>query len=863
MSMRVWRFLVVLNLCVLGSVRANPADLDVTFNPTGSHRGTATAASRAIIAGTGMVAQAAAVQSDGKIVVVGFGQAAGIQRLIVARVTATGVLDTSFGSTGSVAVTIDPFEVASGATSVVLQSDGKIVIGGFTITATASRFAVIRLTATGVLDPIFNGTGIVKTAIVSSETAGCLGVALQPDGKIVASGFSGHGSVYKFAVLRLNSNGLFDTSFGGTGKVVTKIDPSEDSSFGRNLALQADGKIVVGGTVTMSGVDRLAGARFNTDGSVDITFSTQIDPSELQSEGFAVAIQANGKIVIGGNIIPAVGDKRFAGARFNTNGSVDTTFFSQIDPGESNSACSSLALQSDGKIVEVGTVSFFGPTFGAVARFNTDGSVDALVTTTIDLTQTQGAGNGMCIQSDGKIIEVGSVTIGAAIKCALARYNTNMSLDSTFNGTGTESLDLLFDSPIPLQGNALAWQSNDGALVVGGAGLVAGAQSVFAVARFTAQGVLDLSFNSSGLMPGTVLTEIEADGTPSVGNGILVQSDGKIVLAGAATVGGQQKFAVARYMSDGTLDASFNAGGSRPGTVVAQVNILEDSSRGTAVALQLDGKIVVAGVVEIAGIAYCAVIRFKADGTVDATNYTKIDPTETGSQGLAIAIQSDGKIVVCGMATVGGSNRCAVARFNTNLSVDTTWSATINPGETASVAYAVVIQGNGKIIIAGSTTVGGHDRCAVARFNTNGSLDTTFNVTGILDFKINVSELTSSLNSVQLQVNGKIVAAGFTSNAFSHAFALARLESNGILDPFFGNAGTTSTFIQSGEPISEALGLVVQPDDGKIVAAGYSEGGQQWMAVARFLGGKQGVSINSWLKTIYAEGLGFAPGECG
>lgn len=861
MSMRRWRFLAVLSLCVLGNIRANPADLDTTFNSAGGHPGTATASTMLALSGLQMSALGVAVQSDGNIVVVGGGSIAGTSRLIVARVTPSGALDTSFGTSGSVAITIDPVEIGSIGTCVALQSDGKIVIGGYTANALGLRFSVVRLTSSGQLDTGFNGTGIKLVTIAEGEdTSACGGVVIQPDGKIVASGFTVIGLGTQFAAARLNIDGTLDETFNGTGTVATTIDLSEDSSQGNAVALAADNKIVISGTVTLSGVERFAIARLNTDGTVDITFSTQIDPGEMASSGKAVAIQPDGKIVEAGTVT-IDGSTRVAGARFNEDGSVDATFETRINPDEQNSVGAGVVLQADGKIVIAGMCEFGVQSF-AVARFNSDTSLDTTVQTIIDPSEVNSFGAAVALQADQKIVVAGKVVFAAAQKCGLARYDTSIVLDTTFNGTGTEALDLLFYTVTSLAGNSVAVQPN-GAIIVAGVAEITDGNNRFAVARFLPGGLLDTSFKSFGSVPGVVTTSINVDGISSTGSAVALQGDGKIVVAGSAVIGGQKQFALARFKSNGTLDETFNAGGSLPGTIATPIILGEDSSSGTSVALQQDGKIVVAGSVDVGGNVRFAVARFNANGTLDTTFTTMIDPTETRSEGLSVALQPDGKIVVAGCVTVDGVKKVAVARFWPSGAVESRFTTMIDAGETGSLAASVVIQSDGKIVVAGSTTLAGAERCALARFNSNGSLDTTFNGIGTVSFKIVETEVYSNLQSLCLQQDGKMVVAGFvaTNDALIYV-ALARLKKNGLLDGLFGNLGTTSTYIEAGEIVSGAFGVTLQ-SDGKIVTGGMTQSGLlNKMAVARFMGNRpipQSVTIFSWLKTIYADGLGFAP----
>ena len=249
------------------------------------------------------------------------------------------------------------------------------------------------------------------------------------------------------------------------------------------------------------------------------------------------------------------------------------------------------------------------------------------------------------VQSDGKIVVAGSVFNGISNEFALARYNVNGSLDASFNGTGTVTTDF---GDSDAYGYSVAVQS-DGKIVVAGSAFN-GITNEFAVARYNVNGSLDASFNGTG----TVTTSIGA--SDASGFGVAVQSDGKIVVAGSAFNGINNEFAVARYNVNGSLDASFN------GTGKLTTGFAGGDAAGNSVVLQSDGKILVAGVgTSFATGEDFAVARYNSNGTLDATFGAGGKVTTAigiaDDVGFGVAVQSDGKIVVAGGSSNGVRRR--------------------------------------------------------------------------------------------------------------------------------------------------------------------------------------------------------------
>ena len=348
---------------------------------------------------------------------------------------APGDLDPSFGAGGTV---VTDFGASELVTALVLQADGKIVVAGNTGTSTPSlalNALVARYNPDGLLDATFGTGGRVIADLSGNETL--TGLALQPDGKIVV-GFTGFvpGGTTTFVVARLNPDGSFDPGFGTGGKVTTPIAGSVVRASA--LARQPDGKIVVTGRQDAD----LIVVRYTASGSLDPSFGTggmvTTDLGGSGDEGNAVAVQPDGKILVG-----AFG----ALVRYQPGGSLDPTFGSS---GILLTGVNALVLQPDGKIVLCAGSADLG-----LVRRNPDGSPDASFgiggRVDTDLGGLESCG-GLALQPDGKIVILGGRSTGAAFVGSLvARYNPDGSLDLTF-GTGGIALNgLTLDASPVLQ----------------------------------------------------------------------------------------------------------------------------------------------------------------------------------------------------------------------------------------------------------------------------------------------------------------------------------------------------------------------------------------------------------------------------
>lgn len=756
------------------------------------------------------------LQSDGKILAAGFSLNGTKNNFALVRYNADGSLDTSFGLNGKVTTDLGS---ASEAQAMAIQTDGKIVLGGFVLTGIKSKFALVRYHRDGTLDTAFGVGGQVTTSVGSTSGSGgkMRALVIQSDGKIVAGGFS-FLSQNDFTLSRYNTNGALDTTFGTGGVVRTDFGGSELNG----LALQTDGKIVASGFaggLTNPGLRDFALARYSVNGTLDMSFGTGGKVSVIENraqESKSLLIQANGKILAGGySANPSNND--FALARFNSDGSLDTTFDNDgkvtTTIGSGSEQVNSLHVLSDGKIVAVGYSSNGTDNDFALARYNANGTLDTAFDGDGKLTTAIGSGadeaRGLLIQSDGKIVAGGFTLSSLRTDFALARYNTDGSLDSTFDVDGSLTTTI-GDGNDEIK--AIGVQSNGNVIAAGSAFGVAGnLNNDFALARY----------NSGGILDGRTSTAI---GTKDdIAQALVIQSDDKIVVGGVAFMTSTNDFALVRYLADGTLDTTFDTDGK----LTTAIGTGNDAIN--ALALQGDGKIVAAGTAFIGVNNNFALARYTSAGVLDTTfdgDGKLSTAVGTGSSfGKAVQVQSDGKILVAGMASNGSDFDFALVRYNTNGSLDTTFDTdgmVMTPvGSGHDVANAMMIQSDGKILVVGGTITGTPAGVfSIVRYNTDGSLDSGFGLGGIVTAVIgDAGNNDSQALAVLAQSDGKIVVGGFVYSVENNRdFALARFLADGSLDPTFGTGGKEISPLGAG--IDEVHGLLIQSVDGKIVAGG-------------------------------------------
>ncbi|WP_161604257.1 Calx-beta domain-containing protein [Roseiconus nitratireducens] len=664
--------------------------------------------------------EAVVVGADGKISVVGTGRdfATNAYEFVAGRYLSDGSPDTTFGGDGTVET-----DVSSGAEAVrdaALQADGRLVVVGYTGDFNAEDLAVVRYDTDGSLDSSFSGDGIYVDDLSGSGFRDWAnGVAIQNDGKIVVAGETIIGGQSDIAVLRLNANGTLDSTFGSFGLVTT--DVSFDNDAGNDVAIQSDGTIVVAGSSLPSGSfasTRMAVAQYNSAGSLQSTQT--IDIQFRDDEALAVALSGD-KIVLGGRASEdgtSFGlDSDAAVVRLNANLSLDTTFDSDgivtTALNHSNDRGRDIEVLPDGSIVAVGT----SQGDFAIAKYLPDGTPDPSFSgdgQAITAFQTEAIATGVAVDGIGRIITVGRGNNAIA----LTRHNPDGSLDTTFHFDGR------FTFPVG-NSESIAQDviiQPDGKIVV----LTHPQENVsdikFVLTRHNEDGSFDTTFGVNGRVDidfGDPLTH----GVDDLAYDLQLQSDGKIVAVGATEYGftpsTAPNFAVARVNPDGSLDSQFGLGG----LVSTDFALTMDYAQ--AVHVQDDGKILVGGGAQDSlGFDY-AIARYNSDGTLDATfGSDGLVLTDLGAQVSVIqgiAQLPSGKIIATGYTNPGGVVSLGTVLYNADGSVDTNFGDAgrhiSNFGGSEAYGYGLAVQG-GNAVVTGEIIDGGTFNFLTARYAT-------------------------------------------------------------------------------------------------------------------------------------------------
>lgn len=742
-----------------------------------------------------------------------------------------GELDLTFGGTGISRLGFDEGDDRGNAAAI--QTDGKIVVAGATFNGQKNLFGVARYNVNGSLDSTFDGDGQLAIEIAADDFARA--VAIQPDGKIVVAGYSSAGPTVQVGVVRINTDGTLDDTFDSDGIAIVNIG---GFSYANALAIDSTGNILVGAAGLFSGELNFTLFRFTTDGILDTAFdsdgivATEITPLEndlLRS----IALLPDGRIVACGD-----NDSTFVVARYLADGALDPSFdddgivTTDVDETIGSSVAMSVAIDTfgvDHKIVVGGYA--FAATTGfemAVVRYNMDGSLDTgfngngIAKPTIN--GRASFGHSVLIQpNDGKIVLAGSCfhsPAGGGFKdFAAARFNDDGSLDGGFDGDGIVAL--------PVQaGDATAYgivASPGGKLVLAGHSSVSSEEDHiddFAVVRLNTNATLDTTFDADGK------SVTPWNHFPSIARAIAVQPDGKLVVVGDSN----QRFAIVRFNVNGTLDSTFGGGGK----VRIGVGVFASAR---AVALQPDGKIVIVGTSSSGSFSNFdfAIARINSDGTPDPTfNGVGIKTIPFGAQqdeANAVVVGPGGKIFVGGMANTGLNTwDFGVASLNSDGTADTSFDVDgkvlTNFGGVVDLATSIALQPDGKILAAGHNFTGVFDvggaalyDIAIARYNADGSLDTSFGSGGKVTTQISTND--SKSFSMSIQPDGKIVVAGHNRSTpvSTLRFAVVRYQPDGTLDNTFGSGGIVTTSIGVHDAGAFTSGIQA---DGKILVGGYA-----------------------------------------
>ena len=864
-------------------------DLDATFGVGGK-------VTTDLPASTQNFGMAMVRQPDGKVVVVGTSMPVMGRDtdFAVTRFHPDGTPDAGFGDGGTAVVDFDRrFEQAQG---VALDAAGNIVVAGYS--AVDGRFfgldfAVARLTPDGALDPTFDGDGRRRVDFSGGEDEASA-VEVQSDGRIVLAGRSrttAAGSRSGFALARLDADGSDDATFGAGGRVVQLLGTRNATAA--DVAVDGAGRIVAAGYAEAPGAD-FAVARYNPDGTRDTTFdgdgvvTTPVHNSNDYAS--AVALAPGGKIVVGGqarSTSTTRAESDFAAVRYLDNGALDATFdldgkatvdFGGFAPGPTyrDDRAYGMAVDGQGRVVLVGESADPGTSYPpppghfAVARLTATGRLDSSFS--LDGRYRAGFPSALVdvvFEPGGAVVATGttSVVVGTSGDALLARIGAGGTPDPLFGGPGgrgdgTVAHDVI--GPGYQTAHAVAIDAAGRILTGGDSEVYRGERGNWAITRHLADGTLDASFGRGGV----VLTDFA--GQYDDLHALLVQPDGKILAAGMARGGdtGEDGFAVARYTPDGALDPTFG-GGTGKVMLVMFDNLWGGDEAAHAMALDEAGRIVLAGWAQPpnggSGTAI-GVARLLPSGDRDVSfggeGMVRTVVAGAGSAWVmahAVAVAPGGKVVVAGGAGDGGS-AFVVVRYNDNGTLDGTFDGdgiTVTafvPGDVTS-ATSVAVDAAGRIT-AGGTTAGDF---ALARYNPDGTLDSTFGTGGRVT--TDVAGFGDILSSLVLLPDGSVVATGTAATQATGGgstpwdVAVVRYTPTGALDARFGGDGKVTTDFYGGGDNGEAVAVDAE---GRVVVAGTAvvPGRSSDFALVRY----EGVPRDTGVADVFLGGSSWAAG---
>ncbi|WP_242410237.1 T9SS sorting signal type C domain-containing protein [Flavobacterium sp. Root901] len=637
-----------------------------------------------------------------------------------------------------------------------LQSDENLIVGGdyLSLNGISSPY-LTRLKPDGTIDEDFNtGTGF-NGKIYSS--------AIQPDGRIIIGGsFTNYNGTNAGRLIRLNHDGTYDSSFNTSIAAPTGII--------YDIAVQSDGKIIIVGSFTKynnTTINRIA--RILPNGSLDTSFSTGIGSSVNIT---TIKVLPDGKILAAGNFTSFNGVLTNRIVKLNTDGTINTTF--NIGTGF-NDDVNAICQQSDGKIIIGGNFTQFnGIAANRIIRLNEDGSRDysflglGFSNGSVQVIKTDNSGN---IMAGGSFNGTYNDTYNSTDVNRVVLLNSDGTVNSDFDmGTGPATASVL----------ALA-NDSEGSWFIGGSFSVFDGQNQGRLAKVNVEGEADTGYLASGIGFDNSVLKI-----------IPLENKKAMVFGSFTKFNNNPAFRIARLLEDGSFDADFNSKQTGANNLIK-----------TAL-LQSDGKMILGGnFTAYNGQPYNRIVRIFPDGSID--NSFNIG-SGFNSQIYAMALQSDNKSIIAGNFT-RYNNESSIIRI-IRLMPDGSRDLTFNPGLGAdAIIDDIVIQTDGKILAGGRfSTFNGQTFSRLVRLNTDGSIDTSFNIGDGFD---------KNVYSLALQSDGKIIVGGsFLNYNKVPQKRILRLNTNGSLDTGFDSG--------IGFNKGDVRAIIVQPDDRIIVGGTFS-----------------------------------------
>ncbi len=737
----------------------------------------------------------------------------------------TPTLDTGFGSSGTAGSNSFASRSADQPRAALLQS-GKLIVAGSSGT-TNKVLTLTRFNTDGTVDRTFGTQGVVNTDFFNdtSWSEEAVAVAIDSSGKIVVAGNHFFSTTYYTFTARYSADGLLDTTFNSQGFHV-------NSEAG--VVVASDMKIDALGNILLSGTDGsdFKIVKFSGDGfshvDLSVDFAGGIDAAT------SIVVQSDGKAVLTGSAINGAFGSDFATARFEISPTfqLDTTYGNAgkvlVDMGTSTNdiGWDSLITSTDEVIVAGSTVNASTQKDMAMMKINSTGILVSSFAgggkLVVDIDNDAGAGTNTSTAKKIATDSTGNLYFG--VNKGITGFNAIIfktdSLGSPINSfgttsTGTVELDV---NNSPNDAEALVVDSSNRPMLVTKTTQFINAD--VAVARYTAAGILDTSFGGAGLnsidptFSTDVLNEmVELNTSPNAGKFVAVGSSGNNLI-------------VARYLATGVLDETFGKNGYY--TLMGLSAVFE----GRDIIELSDGRLVIVGREDNKGL----VVMLDNTGTPDTTFGTAGIKTHTGATSLvfnAVIVDSNGKIVVGGTNTNGSNKDLFFARMDLTGNPDAPFSSdgTVNIDLTANDDVLDIVELTGGAFIA----VGKHDNNGlIVKILNNGTMDTATFGTGngfmSIDLDPAASVNVDTLRRVKIKADGRIVAAGYTTNS-QPLNTLVQVNSNGTLDTSFDTDGIVSHNYGSGG--SKILGLALDSSENILVTGFNSNGSNDDIFIAR------------------------------
>lgn len=807
----------------------------------------------------------------------------------------SGEPDPTFGTNGKVITGMG--SNSNFANAVALQPDGKIIVGGTYISSHGDNdFALMRYNANGSADASFSSDGKTVTAFGNSNNNYIHWLYILPNGKILAYGSTGTQSLTpKSAIVRYNSNGSIDTSFGTEGKIISDLFPY--NTIGNKLAIQPDGKLVITSIKLYSGDANyyLAVERYTENGQPDLTFGSNGLATASFGTGrsipFSILVQPDGKILVSATYYQS-SVINMGLMRFNADGTLDTGFdgdgkvTTSFGAGTGSEGMQAYVTNT-GKIILAGSVTTATVRNFGVVQYNANGSIDTTfdgdgkATAALPNELDYSLINNITWQADGKFLVVFRNTdyASSASDFVLRRYNSNITPDTGFGTNGR--LQATIDTGLN-EAKMAAVTTNGDILVAGSARPAGNAYNNFVLAKYNNAGSPVMAFGNNG--KAAAAFEKSNDRIKK----LLVLPNDKMIAVGTSSYRKANNtfisdIAIARYNVDGTPDVSFGSSGK------VLSNDGERRNTVATAALQQDGKVVVSNSNVLGNILTYEIIRYNADGSRDTAfansgsitlpflitallcqpdgkiiaagdngtlmivnRYNSNGTPDAGFSGdgntiisiannywgmATLALQPDGKIILSNTvipAEFNASPQFGTVRLNTDGSLDTTFG---NNGKIltqlgdVSFANASFVQPDGKIVVAGRSVTTGVNFSSV-RYTANGVIDIAYGTNGVASYQLPADY--RELNDVYLQADGKLLAvlSKYNQPSATYDFRVMRFTIDGMPDGDFGNSGEITTSFYNG--YDEAFSVALQLDNRVIVAGSTYSGITEDFALARF-----------------------------